>query len=60
MIGDLGGVRTIHSVRALTQSWIASGIYHPSQLDIDVSQDGSNWTSFGSANSFRRTLGISL
>jgi hypothetical protein len=52
IIGDLGDVRTIHSVRALTQSWIASGIYHPSQIDIDVSQDGSNWTPFGSTNSF--------
>jgi len=52
IVGDLGAVKTIHSVRALTQSWIASGIYHPSQMDIDVSQDGSNWTPFGSTNSF--------
>lgn len=52
IVGDLGGIKTIHSVRALTQSWIASGIYHPSQMDIDVSQDGSNWTPFGSTNSF--------
>ena len=52
IVGDLGAVKTIHSVRALTQSWIASGIYHPSQMDIDVSQDGSNWTPFGSTNAF--------
>jgi hypothetical protein len=52
IVGDLGGIKTIHSVRALTQSWIASGIYHPSQMDIDVSQDGLNWTPFGSTNSF--------
>jgi hypothetical protein len=52
IVGDLGGVRTIHSVRALTQSWIASGIYHPSQIDIDVSSDGWNWTPFGITNSF--------
>jgi len=52
IVGDLGAVKTIHSVRALTQSWIASGIYHPSQMEIDVSQDGSSWTPFGSTNSF--------
>jgi uncharacterized protein DUF4434 len=52
IVGDLGGVMTIHSVRALTQSWIASGIYHPSQIDVDVSPDGWNWSPFGSTSSF--------
>jgi hypothetical protein len=52
IVGDLGGVKTISSVRALTQSWTASGIFHPSQMDIDVSQDGANWTPFGSTNAF--------
>ena len=52
IVGDLGGLKAIHSVRALTQSWIASGIYHPSQMAVDVSQDGSNWMPFGSTNSF--------
>jgi hypothetical protein len=52
IIGDLGSVKTIQSVRALTQSWLASAIYHPAQMDVDVSVDGSNWIPLGSTNSF--------
>jgi hypothetical protein len=50
--GDLGIERAIHSVRALSQSWLASGIYHPSQIDVKVSSDGRVWTEFGSTSSF--------
>lgn len=52
IVGDLGGIQTIHSACALTQSWTASAIYHPSQIDVEVSLDGWNWTPFGSTNSF--------
>lgn len=50
--GDLGTAKTIHAVRALTQSQTASGIFHPSQISVEVSQDGSNWVPFGTTNSF--------
>jgi hypothetical protein len=50
--GDLGTVKTIHAARALTQSQTPSGIFHPSQIQVEVSQDGSNWVSFGTTNSF--------
>jgi hypothetical protein len=52
IIGDLGGLKTIRSVRALTQSWLASGIYRPLKMDVEVSSDGSNWIPFGSTNTF--------
>jgi hypothetical protein len=52
IVGDLGSTKTIHAVRALTQSQRASGIFHPSQIDVEVSQDGSNWISFGTTKSF--------
>jgi hypothetical protein len=50
--GDLGSIRTIAEARALTLSWTPSAIYHPARVDIETSQDGSNWTAFGSTNSF--------
>ncbi len=50
--GDLGSIRTISAARALTMSWIPSGILHPDQIEVDYSQDGLNWAPFGSANSF--------
>jgi hypothetical protein len=40
------------SAYPLTLSWAPSAIYHPAQVDIAVSQDGSNWSAFGSTNSF--------
>ncbi len=49
---DLGMSRQIESVRALTQSWAASGIYHPSSMGVQVSQDGSNWVALGTTNDF--------
>jgi uncharacterized protein DUF4434 len=52
IVGDLGSVNPIQSVRALTQSWLSSGIYRPAQMDIEISLDGSNWAPFGSTNSF--------
>ncbi len=52
IVGDLGGTKTIHAVRALTQSQTASGIFHPSQIRVEVSQDGSNWVPFGTTDSF--------
>ena len=52
VVGDLGGTKTIHAVRALTQSQTASGIFHPSEISVEVSQDGSNWVPFGTTNSF--------
>lgn len=50
--GDLGSIRTIAEARALTLSWTPSAIYHPARVDIETSQDGSNWIAFGSTNSF--------
>jgi hypothetical protein len=50
--GDLGGTKTIHAVRALTQSQTSSGIFHPSEIDVEVSRDGLNWIPFGTTNSF--------
>jgi hypothetical protein len=50
--GDLGSAKTIHAARALTQSQTPSGIFHPSQIQVDVSRDGSNWDAFGTTNSF--------
>jgi hypothetical protein len=52
IIGDLGSLKTIHSVRALAQSQTASGIFHPSQIRVEVSRDGSDWVAFGATNSF--------
>jgi uncharacterized protein DUF4434 len=52
IVGDLGSIQIIQAVRALTQSWIASGNYHPAQMDVDVSLDGSNWAPLGPSNSF--------
>jgi hypothetical protein len=54
IVGDLGGLKTIRSVRALTQSWLASGIYHPVAMKVEVSSDGSNWIPFGSTHAFPR------
>ncbi len=54
IVGDLGGLKTIRSVRALTQSWLASGIYHPMEMNVEVSSDGSNWIPFGSTHAFPR------
>jgi len=50
--GDLGGTKSIHAVRALTQSQTSSGIFRPSQIDVEVSRDGLNWIPFGTTNSF--------
>ena len=36
IVGDLGGLKIIRSVRALTQSWLASGIYHPMEMNVEV------------------------
>jgi hypothetical protein len=52
IVGDLGSLKAIHSVRALTQSQTASGIFHPSQIRAEVSRDGSDWVAFGATNSF--------
>jgi hypothetical protein len=49
---DLGSSRDIRMVRALSQSWVASGIYRPRMMTVEVSSDGVNWTLFGSTNSF--------
>ena len=51
-MADLGSVKTIHSIQALTQSWVASGILHPSATQVDVSQDDVNWSAFGKTSSF--------
>ena len=45
-------LKTIRSVRALTQSWLASGIYHPLKMNVEVSSDRSNWIPFGSTHAF--------
>src|SRR5690242_5338809 len=55
IIGDLGGPKTIRSVRALTQSWLASGIYHSIEMNVEFSSDRSNWIPFGSTNAFPAT-----
>lgn len=52
IVGDLGGAKAIAQVRALAMSWSAAGVLHPDQMQIDVSQDGVNWSPFGLANSF--------
>lgn len=52
IVADLGATKTIHSVQALTQSWMASGIFHPSQMSVEVSQDNVNWAPFGKTTSF--------
>lgn len=52
--GDLGGTKTIHAARALTQSQTSSGIFHPSEIDVEVSRDGLNWIPFGTTSSFPR------
>lgn len=52
IVGDLGSTHVIHSCRALTQSWMTAGILHPSMMVAEVSQDGVNWTPFGSTSSF--------
>lgn len=52
VIADLGEVRAIHRIRALTQSWSRSGILHPSQMIAEISHDGTNWLSFGTAANF--------
>ena len=54
IVGDLGGPKAIQSVRALTQSSLATGIYHPMEMSVELSPDGSNWIPFGSTNSFPR------
>ena len=52
IVGDLGGCQD-DTFRSRADAILDRiGIYHPSQMDIDVSQDGSNWTPFGSTNSF--------
>ena len=50
--GDLGSVKSIKAVRALVQSRTPSAIYHPYQIDVAISQNGWNWTAFGSTNAF--------
>lgn len=52
VVGDLGSQRLIHSVRALTQSWLTAGIQHPSQILAEVSSDGINWTPLGTTSNF--------
>lgn len=52
VIGDLGDAKVIHSVQALTQSWLNAGIMRPSQMLVEVSQDGVNWKRFGATSSF--------
>lgn len=52
VIADLGSSQVIHSVRALTQSWMNAGILHPAQMRVEVSQDGANWMPFGTTRSF--------
>lgn len=52
VVADLAASRTIHSVQALTLSWIASGVFHPSQMLIEVSPDNLNWSTFGSTTNF--------
>jgi hypothetical protein len=41
---DLGASYQIASVRALTQSWLDSGIRHPYSMGVSVSQDGISWS----------------
>ncbi len=52
IVGDLGTIQTIHSVRVLAQSWVNTGILHPSRMVAEASQDGVNWTAFGMSTSF--------
>lgn len=49
---DLGSVQNISAVRALSLSETASGIYHPGLIEVQVSQDGANWSWFGWTGSF--------
>ena len=49
---DLGSVRPVSAVRALTLSWASSGIFHPDYFYVEYSQDLVNWNPFGSANQF--------
>jgi hypothetical protein len=49
---DLGTSRQVKSARALTQSWTASGIYHPSSMGVHYSSDGANWSVLGLTSNF--------
>ena len=49
---DLGSVKPIAQARALSMSWTAAGALHPNQIEVDYSQDGANWLTFGSTTSF--------
>ncbi|MEO7142756.1 MAG: DUF4434 domain-containing protein [Bryobacteraceae bacterium] len=52
VVGDLGSALQIRSVRALTQSWIASGIYHPRSMTVEVSPNNTDWTTLGTTSAF--------
>ena len=52
IVGDLGNSRSIQAVRALVQSATASGIFHPSQVTVEVSSDSTTWLPFGSTGNF--------
>lgn len=52
VLADLGELRRVRALRALTQSWTESGIYRPRRMMVEVSTEGSNWTRFGSTDEF--------
>lgn len=48
---DLGAVKQISRVRALSLSMFSAGIRHPASMTVEVSSDGVQYTSVGSAGS---------